>query len=121
MRKVSGEDQALANLDDATKRSYNVLHQFLEQGQVSTRLVIQLKERDRLDNGYLNDQMIIQAFNDTFAEIKRDTGMPRPNDQEIRTLLRPLNKNTAGFHNYRELLMHIFGHDKGDRFFLMDR
>lgn len=80
-----------------------------------------LKERDRLDNGYLNDQMIIQAFNDTFAEIKRSPAMPRPTEQEIRTMLRPLNKNTAGFNNYRELLMHIFGADQGDKYFLMDR
>ena len=66
--------------------------------------------------------MILQAFSDTFAEIKStQTSIPRPNEQEIRTLLRPLNKNTAGFNNYRELLMHIFGHDRGDRFFLMDR
>ena len=65
--------------------------------------------------------MIIQAFSDTFSEIRVQSSIPRPNEQEIRTMLRPLNKNTAGFNNYRELLMHIFGHDRGDRFFLMDR
>ena len=40
---------------------------------------------------------------------------------QIREMLRSCGKNSSGFHNYREMLVHTFGEEKGQRYFLMDR
>ena len=32
-----------------------------------------------------------------------------------------MNQNHSGFYNYREMLIHTFGEDKGDKYFRMDR
>ena len=42
-------------------------------------------------------------------------------DPKIMELLRPLNKNSQGFHSYREILIHTFGDELGRKYFLMDR
>ena len=65
--------------------------------------------------------MIIQAFHSTYQEAKAQSRVPRLPDSQIREILRPLNKNNAGFHSYREILIHTFGEELGQKYFLMDR
>ena len=38
----------------------------LEAGEAKVRFVINLKAQDNLDNGYLNEKMIIAAFHTTY-------------------------------------------------------
>lgn len=83
--------------------------------------MINIKAMDSLEQGYLNDAMIIQAFHNTYKDMKSQTRVQRMSDNQIRDLLRPLNKNQAGFNSYREILIHTFGEELGQKYFLMDR
>ncbi len=42
-------------------------------------------------------------------------------DKEIREIFRSLTRNKSGFGNYRELLMHTFGKQEGERLFGLER
>ena len=45
----------ISSPDDGTKVLYSRLARLLEDTHMSVRFVIQLKDRDRMDAGYLND------------------------------------------------------------------
>ena len=62
--------------------------------------------------------MLVQAFHNTY----RDGNVAaKLTDPQINAIILPLSKNSHGFHNYRELLIHAFGAEKGQSYFLMDR
>ena len=70
------------------------------------RFVINLKEMDKNAQGFLNEQMIINAFKDTYKEMNQTNArLPKLSDQEIRGLLRFVNRNKNGFLSYKELLI----------------
>ena len=91
----------------------------LSDASLATRLVINLKEMDRLDSGYLNAQMIDQAIQETLTS--KGLHDRNPSRADLTAMLRPLNRNTQQFHNYREFLIHLFGYERGDKYFLMDK
>ena len=118
---VGLKESKITTLDEASRRLYGTVKQYLTDGGVQVRFVIKLKERDTLDHGYLNEAMIIQAFEDAYKEMKQGSRIPRLSPQDLQKLLRPISQNSNGFYNYREILIHIFGPEQGDKFFLMDR
>ena len=84
--------------------------------------MIHLKDMDRNGVGHLNEQMIISAFNDTYKDMnKTNVHLPTLADDQIRGLLRCVNRNKNGFFSYRELLIHTFGEAKGEEYFLSDK
>ena len=66
--------------------------------------------------------MIINAFKDTYKEMNQtNLRLPKLQDDQIRGLLRFVNRNKNGFCSYRELLIQTFGPVKGEEFFLADK
>ena len=65
MQIVSLSSSKTPTLDTATKQLYQQVLQGLKTGEVTTAFVINLKGRDTLQKGYLNEVMISQSFEDT--------------------------------------------------------
>ena len=66
--------------------------------------------------------MIINAFQDTYKEMNQTNArLPKLSDDQIRGLLRFVNRNKNGFLSYKELLIQTFGPAKGEEFFLSDK
>lgn len=77
---------------------------------------------DKNAQGFLNEQMIINAFQDTYKEMNQTNArLPKLSDDQIRGLLRFVNRNKNGFLSYKELLIQTFGPAKGEEFFLSDK
>ena len=119
--QTGGDSSRIMSLNDNEKKLYQHLNNALEAGEAKVKFVINLKHQDPASNGYLNEAMIIQAFQNTFQQMKQQARVPRLNEYQIRELLRPINKNTAGFFSYREILIHTFGESIGQKYFLMDK
>ena len=64
----------------------------MQEGRIATRLVINLKDIDRLDSGYLNAQMIELAIDNTFRDKNWLERKPSVDDTEA--MIRPLSRNT---------------------------
>ena len=105
-----GDNVGVQALDPQTQALYAQLARSLESANSVTRFVINLKDNDRQDAGYLSDQMLVQAFYNTYRD---GSVAAKLTDPQINALMIPLSKNTQGFHNYRELLVHTFGAEKG--------
>ena len=58
MQIVSLSSARTATLDPTTKQLYREVFQGLKTGEVSMAFVINLKQRDALQKGYINEMMI---------------------------------------------------------------
>lgn len=62
MQVTNLKNHKMPVLDAKSKQLYSMVNQILTEGEVSTRFVIMLKEKDPQDNGYLNKKMIDQTI-----------------------------------------------------------
>ena len=68
-------------MNDSEKRDYAAWRQLLDQTEAAIKFVINLKEIDTMGKGYLNERMIIAAFNNTIKDMKQNTSrIPPPNE-----------------------------------------
>ena len=57
-------------LSSEEKDLYKQLENLLEQGEGQTKFVINLKRSDSQDTGYLSQEMIVRALQDTYGQMK---------------------------------------------------
>lgn len=69
-------------LNDNEKKQYAMFKQLLDSAEASIAFVKNLKQQDVRGKGYLNENMIIAAFNNTYKDFQNNVSrIPKPNDQ----------------------------------------
>ena len=91
--KQIGSKQPLPKLDQGTQRLYGMVKQLFDQGEIGAVFVLKLKERDVQNQGYLNETMIMQAYEDALREMKNQPRVTRLQRNELINLFRPIKTN----------------------------